>query len=153
MLKIKGPEKPVITVSDEVWAQIYKLRNDHIICLKLASETDSKKEDFYLKKEAEKALDELRKICPHQHCVCLRSEYQGSYSYDYDDHHQEHRICLCCGIDEYACNPDWKVLTTKPFSRFEGETPEQIKHPLFYLLSEVTELAEEKGYNYFGWIK
>lgn len=145
-IKLKGPEASVFQVPDE----ISKLRNDYISCLKLAGETDSKKEDSYLRAEAKQALDNLRKICPHQHCVCLRSEYNGSYSMDYDDHHQEHRICLCCGADEYAWNPDWKILTIEPFARFEGKCPNQIARPLGYLLSEATEIAETQGYNYFG---
>lgn len=152
-LKIKGPEKVVLQVSEETWKQVTQLRNDHTSCIKLARETDSKKEEVYLKQEAATALDKLRKICPHQHCVCLRSEYHGSYSYDYDDNHNEHRICLCCGVSEYAWNPDWKILTVEPFSRFEGKEPDQIKYPLSYLLSESTEIAEEKGYHYFGWKK
>jgi len=138
-------------VSDETWQQVSRLRNDYISCLKLATETDSKKEDTYLRAEATKALTELRQICPHQHCVCLCSEYNGSYSMDYDDKHREHRICLCCGVEEYAWNPDWTILKVEPFSRFEGKFPDQIKYPLSYLLSEATDIAESQGYNYFGY--
>jgi hypothetical protein len=153
-LKIKGSEKVLLSeVSEEIWNQISQLRNDYISCLKLAKETDSKKEEAYLKKEATDSLNKLRKVCPHQHTVCFRSEYDGSYLMDFNDSHQEHRVCLCCGIEEYAWNPDWKVLKIKPFSRFERDQPEQIKNPLSYLLSDVTEIAESKGYNYFGWSK
>lgn len=148
--QIKGPEKVEINVSDETWQQVSHLRNDYTSCLKLARESDSKKEDAYLREEARKALESLRKICPHYHTVCLCSEYHGSYLDDYDDAHKEHRICLCCGAEEYAWNPDWKTLKTEPFSRFEGKYPEQIKHPLDYLLSVSTEIAETKGYHYFG---
>jgi hypothetical protein len=128
--------------------ELIQLRNTYVSCLKLAQETDSKKEEAYLKKDAADALAQLRKVCTHRHTVCLCSEYQGSYSMDYDDNRHEHRICLCCGVEEYAWNPDWKVLTTEPFSRFEGDLPKQIKYPLSYLLSEATEVAEEKGYRY-----
>lgn len=150
-IRFKGPERVVVNISEETWQKVSQLRVDYTSCLKLAGETDSKKETAYLMEEATKALDELRKICPHQHCVCLVSEYRGSYSYDYDDNHEEHRICLCCGIDEYAWNPDWKILITEPFARFEGKCPNQIARPLGYLLSEATEIAETQGYNYFGY--
>lgn len=132
----------------EFWNKISQLRNDHITCLKLAQESDSKKEDAYLREEAKKALDELRKLCPHQHSVCLHSEYNGSYIMDYSDHYPEHRICLCCGIDEYAYNSSWKTLTVQPFARFEDKYPDQVKHPLQYLLTEATEIAETQGYYY-----
>jgi len=149
-LKIRGPDKPLLTeVSEETWKRVSQLRNEHTSCTKLARETDSKKEDLYLKTEAATALAELRKICPHKHTVCLRSEYHDS-SMD-NDSHSEHRICLCCGVEEYAWKPDWKILTVEPFSRFEGKYPDQIKNPLFYLLSDATQIAEEQGYNYFGW--
>lgn len=150
-LEIKGPVKPDTTeVSENIWVKVSSLRNDYTSCLKLARETDSKKEDAYLRLEAAKALEELRKICPHKHCVCLASEYEGSYSMDYDNSHKEHRICLCCGLEEYAWNPDWKELKTKPFSRFENKYPDQIKNPMKYLLSDATEIAETQGYHYFG---
>lgn len=125
--------------------QVLQLRHTYMSCLKLAKETDSKKEEAYLKKEATDALTELRKVCNHQDTVCLRSE-----SYDYDDHYPEDRICLCCGIEEDACNDKWKVLTIIPFARFESKQPDQVKHPLNYLLTEAREVAETQGYRYFG---
>lgn len=133
--------------------QIWQLRQGYTTCIKLANETDSKKEDAHLRGEAKTTLETLRKECPHKHTVCLRSEFRGFYSNDYDDHHSEHRICLCCGTDEYAYNGEWKALTITPFSRFEGSAPVQITNPLSYLLTEAIDVAETKGYHYFGSVK
>lgn len=148
--------------------KVSELRQTYKACLKLAQETDSKKEDLTLRLEAKQALEDLKKICPHNYVVCLRSEYEGSYSYDYDDGHPEDRICLCCGVKEsayqarYHNSEGFKILTNTPLSRFEGgyydrngrqETPDQIRNPLSYLLSECVEVAESKGYNYFGKVK
>jgi hypothetical protein len=150
-LQVKGPEKPSISSSGKKCRnQIMKLRTEYISCHKLANETDSKKEEAILKQEAAQALAELGKLCPHDHTVCLYSEYAGSYSMDYDDHHPEARVCLCCGIKESAYNDKWKTLTTKPFSRFENKYPDQIKYPLNYLLADTVEIAEIQGYHYFG---
>ena len=148
-LRIKGPEKVVVNISDETWQKVTQLRVDYTSCLKLAAETDSKKEDNYLRAEASRALDELRKLCPHYHTVCLQSEYNGSYLNDYDDHRPEIRMCLCCGEKEYGYE-HFKILITEPFARFENKYPEQIANPLDYLLSEATEIAETQGYRYFG---
>jgi hypothetical protein len=148
-LTIRGPEKLVITVSDETWQQISQLRADYTSCIKLAEETDSKKEDAYLRAEAKEALDKLCKLCPHYHTVCLQSEYNSSYTMDCSDSHPEIRQCLCCGTHEYGYG-GFKILTTEPFARFEGKYPNQIKEPLSYLLSEATEIAEIQGYRYFG---
>lgn len=129
--------------------QALQLRHTYLSCLKLARETDSKKEDAYLKKEAADALTELRKVCNHQDTVSLCDEYDGSYSRDYDDHHAAHRICLCCGTEEYSYDDKWKVLTNSPFARAGSKPPAQLKNPLNYLLTEVRELAETKGFPYF----
>jgi len=126
------------------------LRHDYISCIKLAKETDSKKEEAFLKSEANKALEQLRKECQHTHTVCRRSQYNGSYLDDYSDHHNEYRVCLCCGIEEGAYDNEFKTLTTKPFSRFENKYPDQIKNPLSYLLNDCVEIAEKQGYHYFG---
>jgi hypothetical protein len=133
--------------------KVLQLRHNYLSCHKLARETDSKKEDAYLKSEAGKALEELRKLCPHKQTVCLQSEHEGFQSMDYDDAHQERRICLCCGESESAWNPDWKILTTIPFARFEQDSPIQIRNPLSFLLTELVEIAETKGYHYSGSVK
>ena len=133
--------------------QALQLRHTYLSCLKLAQETDSKKEDAYLKKEAADALTELRRVCNHKDTVCLSSGSEGSHCMDYDDACKEHRICLCCGVEEYAWDPDWKILTVFPFSRFESEQPNQVTKPLNYLLTEAREVAETKGYHYFGRVK
>ena len=129
--------------------KLIKLRNEYVSCIKLAKETDSKKEDAHLKEEAKIALEQLKKCCTHNYTVVQQSEYSGSYSYDYDDHSPEDRICLICGTEEYAYENKFKILTTVPFSRFEGKFADQIKNPLSYLLSDTIEVAE-KGYEYFG---
>jgi hypothetical protein len=130
--------------------RIVYLRRDYMSCLKCATQTDSKKEDAYLKQEAAKALKELRELCDHQQSVCLNSEYDGSYLNDYSDHHAEHRICLCCGEQEGAYDGKWLKLKTQPFARFEGKYPDQIKYPLNYLLTDAVQIAEKEGWHYSG---
>lgn len=132
---------------------ILQLRNDYRACIKLANETDSKSIDASLKKEASMLLGQLRSSCKHEDSiVVLRSEYEGSRSWDYDNAHPEDRICLCCGIGESAYHSDkFKKLQSLPIARFENNCPDQVKKPLTYLLSEVQDLARSKGYVYFGW--
>lgn len=127
---------------------LLQLRNEYISCIKLARETDSKKEDALLRQEAAGILSDLRGQCSHEHTVCLRSEYEGSYSMDYDDCYPESRVCLVCGSNESAYDKKWTRLITKPFTRFEGNAPDQIKFPLDYLFTESKQMAEEKGYQY-----
>lgn len=134
---------------DNLEGRIWQLRHDYMSCLKLCRETDSKKEEAHLKSEAADILKELRALCIHSPTVCLCSEYEGSSCMDYDDRHSEHRICLCCGVEEYAYSNKWKTLTTVPFSRFESKHPAQIINPLSYLLTETIEVAESQGYRYF----
>jgi len=85
--------------------------------------------------------------------VVLRSEYEGSRSWDYDDAHAEDRVCLCCGTEESAYHSErgFKKLKGTPITRFENNCPDQVKKPLAYLLSELQDLARSKGYTYFGW--
>lgn len=134
--------------------KLVSLRHDYNSCLKLAKETDSKKMEAYLKEEATKALMALKKLCTHEYVVCLCSEYEGSSSWDWDDKHPEERICLCCGITESAYiqkyKETWKQLKAFPIARFEKSAPDEIKYPLSYLFLEVKEIAETKGYQYFG---
>lgn len=130
-----------------------QLRHDYISCIKLAQETDSKSEDAFLRTEAAQALDKLRQVCPHSETVCLQSEYEGSYLEDYSDHNPEYRICLMCGMQESAYQDKFSKLTTVPFARFEGKYPDQIKHPLSYLLLESKEIAEKEGYHYYGRVR
>jgi hypothetical protein len=134
-------------------ADYLQLRHDYMSCVKLAKETDSKKEDTFLKEEAHKALSQLEKLCPHQHIVCTKTEYEGCSIMDYDDHNPEHRVCLCCGQKDSAYGNEFKILTNTPFARFEGKYPDQIKNPLSYLLTEATEVAEKEGYHYFGRVR
>lgn len=143
--------------------KVAELRQTYRACLKLADETDSKKEDMSLRNEATLALQELKKICPHDHIVCLRSEYEGSYTDDYDDAHPEDRICVCCGVIESAYlrknyGKGFQVLTKNPLARFEGGIyqtgggsimPPEMKSPLSFLLTECVEVAETKGHHYF----
>jgi hypothetical protein len=147
--------------------KVSELRQTYRACLKLANETDSKKEDLSLRLDAKQALEDLKKICPHDHVLCLRSEYEGSYTDDYDDAHAEDRICLCCGVRESAYQKKYvgdgfKVLTKTPFARFEGgyydskgrnPLPDQVVNPLSYLLTECMEIAETKGYHYMGRVR
>jgi hypothetical protein len=135
-----------------------KLRNEYISCIKLANETDSKKEDALLRSEAKALLEKLVSVCDHAETVCLCSEYEGSYSMDYDDRNSEDRKCLCCGIYESAYGGEFKTLITTPIARFElgvfnSKLPNQLKHPLSYLLSEAKEYAINNGYRFHGRVR
>lgn len=121
------------------------LRNDYMSCIKLANETDSKKEDAFLRAEAKKALEQLRKECDHTYTVCTCSQYNGSYTNDYSDSYPGARICLCCGVSENAYDNEFKILTTKPFCRLTRNHPDQIKNPLSYLLNECIEIAQKSS--------
>jgi hypothetical protein len=129
--------------------EITRLRNDYRACLKLATETDSKKDDVYFRSEAQKSLEELQKICSHEFVVVLNS-YQKTYS-SYESSDPERRICLICGIKEQAMSQShFHQLKQNPLSRFEENAPPEVEHPLEYLLEESKELALEKGSKYFG---
>lgn len=129
--------------------EIIRLRNDYRACLKLAAETDSKQDDAYFKSEAQKSLEGLRKICPHDAVVVLNS-YQKAYS-SYDTSDPERRICLICGMKEEAfAQSHFHILKLNPLSRFEENAPLEVERPLDYLLEECKELALEKGSKYFG---
>ena len=82
--------------------ELTKLRNEYKSCIKLADETDSKKEEKYLCKKAEFLLTKLQTECPHNEIVCTQRSYRGSQIDNYEDKHPEIRICLCCGIKEEA---------------------------------------------------
>lgn len=133
--------------------KVLQLRHDYCVCIKLANETDSKKEDAELRIEAAQILIKLKENCPHEDVVCLRSEYHDYSDPDYN--HDEQRICLCCGIYESAWDKKFEKLITEPFSRLEinyysDKLPEQMKNPLNFLLSEAKEIALEKSYRCFG---
>lgn len=130
--------------------EVKSLRLEYRACLKLANETDSKKEDTILREEAKRLLVLLREKCPHAEVVMLRSAYEGSSCMDYDDRHGEDRICLCCGYTEYASYSDmFTVLKVMPIARFENNAPPEVAKPLEYLLTDSVETALEKGYRVF----
>ena len=122
-----------------------QIRHEYRACLKLEAETDSRREAASLKLEASELLRRLQDGCKHVHTVTLQSPYSGSYSMDYDDRQQGHRICLCCGTYEYAWQDDEYEILTVPFARFERGAPDEVKNPLGYLLTEAVQAAE-KGY-------
>ena len=122
------------------------LRLEYQACIRLADGTDSKREDRQLREDAKALLAELRKTCPHDHVVILNSEYEGSYTMDYDDHRPGSRICLCCGVEETAWGGQFKTLRTMPIRRYESDTPAGVREPLKYGLADVTEIAMQRGY-------
>lgn len=149
-LVIRGPS---LDAREDLDPETLQLRNEHISCLKLAQETDSKREDAFLRSEAHVLLIKLRIQCKHIYTVCLCSEYEGSYTDDYSDSHPEERICLSCATRESVSQrygDKFKTLAAEPFARFEGKCPDQIKNPLSYLLSETIEIALAQGYRYFS---
>ncbi len=121
-----------------------ELRHGYRACIKLAKETDSKREEAALVSEADVLLNALRERCAHELTVILESSYQGCHSMDYDDRRPGTRICLKCGIGEREYDADFKILVD-PFVRFEGNAPEEVRHPLRYLLAEAVEGAA-RGY-------
>lgn len=104
-----------------------------------------------------KDLQDLQARCKHQKVVVLYSAYGGSYSWDYDDQHDELRKCLVCGKEEDGNEKDNKPFKhlLNPIARFElggskyyqrlkAETPfdDVLLHPL----SKLVKFAKEKGY-------
>lgn len=108
------------------------------------------------KEETAKRLsDVIKKLdakCKHQHVIILRSNYEGSYSWDYDDWHPETRMCLICGELESATKKEKFHTLLKPFARFElsnGATDD--KHPILKdifksNLKDLIKYCQENGY-------
>lgn len=63
-------------------------------------------------------LEAVVQQCKHELVVIVCTEYPGSYSWDYDDGHDECRQCLVCGRVESAGKNKFKTLL-KPFKRLE----------------------------------
>lgn len=120
---------------------IIDIRHNYRAAIKLAHESDSKKETLSLVAMAKEELTQLRLECPHEHIVELSPAYEGSYSYDYDDWRVAHLICLMCGLEEYGP----KVLVKTPMYRCAGQLPLELREPLKFLLSEAVSAAEEHG--------
>jgi len=129
---------------------------------KQAAETDSRSEHTRLTAEAASQLKTLQASCPHEHVVCLWSEYEGSRSYDNEDSHPELRKCLVCEITDTGWDKkhqqngqgwaDFKVLTKEPFARFEmrNNKSEFNREPLAHDLQELIDDCKTRGYPYFG---
>lgn len=131
-------------VKTEAHDQALALRHEYRACVKIAQDTDSKKEAASLTVEAKGLLERLRKVCPHEETIVLNS-YSPSYSWD-EDANPERRICLCCGVrDEmyyYNGTPEKKpLILLHPKGHWNARKGSQIdlKEPLKYLLSECLE--------------
>lgn len=66
--------------------------------------------------EVNQKEQELVNSCLHDFSIVLCSSHRGSYSWDYDDAHDEVRQCLVCGTRETG--PKFTKLL-KPQYRFE----------------------------------
>ena len=87
--------------------------------IKLAKEIREKNKSLKeITNKLQSELDADLNKCKHQKCVVVCSEYSGSYSYDYDDGHDEIRQCLICGRMEHADKKEFKRLLN-PFVRLE----------------------------------
>lgn len=139
--------------------KIQGLRDQYRACVKLADETDSKRDDVYLRKEAAEILVELRKVCDHTYTVVPQEYYEGSYCEDRTDAHKEKRLCLVCDIYEYAWKAeDYKALKSTPFARIREDSryspmrPEMkaaLNNPLQFLLSEMVDMVNAEGLTYY----
>jgi len=130
----------------DAYEKAKELRTSYRSCLKIADETDSKKEDTWLRVEAKATLEELKKICPHKDVIIMCSEYDGSYTNDYEDSMPECRKCLCCDIKEAHHlkfkNSKFEYLKDVDVQwRIDSKHHDQLTNPLNYLLSECQEVA------------
>lgn len=90
--------------------------------LKLETAINLKKEIRDANREliaAESKKQQLESVCKHDFVIILRTKYKGSYSWDYDDWHDECRMCLCCGLTELG---DTFHKLKNPIARFEFST-------------------------------
>jgi ferredoxin-like protein FixX len=71
-----------------------------------------------IKRQADADLAAQLNQCKHQKVVVVCSESRGSYSWDYDDAHEEVRQCLICGVTEFAERNQFKRLLN-PVRRLE----------------------------------
>lgn len=131
---------------DDPYEKAKELRLTYRSCLKIADETDSKKEDAYLRAEAKSTLEELKKICPHKDVAIVGIEYRW-YSDD-DRGTPERRKCLCCDTNEekYVEGHKEKFLILKDENtkwRIDSKPHDELTNPLKYLLSECQEVAAE----------
>jgi|LakMenEpi03Aug12_release.lakeMendotaPanAssembly.Ray.scaffolds.fasta_scaffold640077_2 hypothetical protein len=113
-----------------------------------------KKQTDEIKQQASAALAVQMIQCKHKQVVVICSEYKGSYSWDYDDGHDEYRQCLICGAMESAERNQFKTLLN-PFKRLElgfpyGKQSRYKESPLSNCLSvdfkELLAWVEKNGY-------
>lgn len=124
--------------------RVEELRNTYRACIKIADETDSKKEDAMLRADAKEALEELKKICTHDWCIMTQRPYNGDYDSDYSNTISEYRRCLFCNVFESSYSGF--AILNKPATIYLSEDKyDQAKRPLLYLLSEISEVIEKNG--------
>ena len=123
--------------------------------IKLAKQIREKTESLNeITNKLRSELDADLNECKHQKVVVVTSEYYGSYSYDYDDGHDEIRQCLICGRMEHAEKKEFKKLLN-PFVRLElgyphGKNNRYRKSPLAnfhnHKLTELIDWCNKNGY-------
>jgi len=100
------------------------------------------------------ALSAIKAQCKHKQVVVVCSEYQGSYSWDYDDGHDEFRQCLICGETESAeknkfvklLNPFRRLELGYPYSRHSKYKESPLNNCLHTPLNKLLKWAENTGY-------
>ena len=113
------------------------------------------REKFQAIQKAQTEYIDHRASCKHSKVVILCSEYSGSYSYDYDDWHDEIRLCLVCGRQEAGSKQTPHKLLLNPIKRFEyniygRNTPFDqtvLANPHMFPLSTIMKFVKENGYN------
>lgn len=124
--------------------------------IKLAKEIREKYHKYlntsqHLLKEYEDCANE----CKHSKVIIIYTAYSGSYSHDYDDSHGEMRMCLVCGVREYAEKKEEFKVLVNPFARFsfsgtlnrdENFEKSPIGNMFDYKLSELVKWCNENGF-------
>lgn len=121
----------------------------------LAKEIRSKQTEYnQVVSQAHTTLVIAKAQCKHPKVVIVSSAYGGSYSWDYDDAHDECRQCLICGDIEHAEKNQFKRLLN-PYKRLElglpyGKNNRYSQTPLAKCLTtplaELIKWVEQNGY-------
>ncbi len=121
--------------------------------IKLAK--DIREKDKTLKEETKKLQSELDadlNACKHQTVVIVCSKYGGSYSYDYDDSHNELRQCLICGKQENGIqfnkllNPFVRLELGYPYYKNSRYTASPLANVYNHKLTDLIEWCNKNGY-------
>jgi hypothetical protein len=132
-------------MTSQINSKALKLRHEYMSCIKLADETDSKKEDKVLREDAKSILETLKKSCKHQYVIITQDEYYDCYEAYNERYYNEERICLCCSLsDDSQKKGPLFLAKIKPIARYFKK---DLNYPLKLLLQDILDMVVKHGYN------